>query len=120
MKKKLAEKIALYMCETGTDNTYYGTWSFEYKKIEELFNVKLNDKAINEITSALYQREEVLDVWGPKETGDNEFNVNFGTAYYDTSGDNSVDPNEYDEDAYWESRLKRYGRYVPVDALSFK
>lgn len=115
MEKKLVEEIALYMCEVGTASTYYGTWSFEYDEIEELFNVKLDAEAIDEITSALNQREEVLDVWGPEETGDDEFNVNFGTLYYDTSGDDSVDPDDYDEDAYWEGRLKRYGRYNPSD-----
>ena len=115
MEKKLAEKIALYMAEEGSYRTYYGTWSFDYDEIEERFNVKLDADAIDEITSALYRREEVLDVWGPEETGDDEFNVNFGTAYYDTSGDDSVDPDEYDADAYWEGRLKRYGRYNPAD-----
>ena len=115
MEKKLADKIALYMCEVGTDNTYYGTWSFDYEEVEKLFNVKLDADTIDEITSALCRREEVLDVWGPEETGGNEFNVNFGTAYYDTSADDSVDPDDYDEDAYWEGRLKRYGRYSPSD-----
>ena len=115
MEKNLAEKIALYMVETGTDNTFYGTWSFEYSEIEDRFHIKLDADAIDEITSALYQREEVLDVWGPEETGEEEFNVNFGTAYYDTSGDDSVDPDEYDEKAYWAGRLQRYGRYHPED-----
>lgn len=114
MKKGMAEEIARYMCEVGTYETTYGNWRFDYEEIETRFNVKLDDEAVDEITTALWQREEVLDVWGEEETGEkDEFDVNFGTAYYDTSGDDSVDPDEFDEDAYWEGRKQRYGRYTP-------
>lgn len=81
MEKALAKKIAAYMVNEGTENTSQGNWIFDHSEIEEIFNVKLDDEAIKQITDAILEHEEVEGVWGKEETGEDVFDINFWLDY---------------------------------------
>ena len=98
MKKDLVRNIANYMVDEGLYLTGDGTYSFYYEDIEELFQVILDKESVEDIVGEIMRtREEVLDVWGPEETGEEVFDLTFGTDYYD-SGEDDEEDEDWDDD----------------------
>lgn len=63
MKDKIKE-IAVYMVTEGCNSTTTGNYIFEFKEIEDKFNIKLNKDLIEEITSYAYQnnKNKIIEV----------------------------------------------------------
>ena len=82
MTKETARNIAELLVMHGMEMTTEGNWIYDFDEIEDLFEIKLDAESLEMIMAAIAEREEVLDVWGPKETGENVIDINFGTDYY--------------------------------------
>lgn len=85
ISKKQARNIANWMFREGTNNTTEGNWCFYYNEVEEYWGIKLDNESIDLITETLYSLYplQILDVWGKEETGEDVFDINFGTNYYE-------------------------------------
>lgn len=82
-KKDLIKYIAYYMYFMGTSKTNYGSYRFYFDTLAEEIgcDVAFLRENYDEICNILESHIGVIDVWGKEETGDECFDINFGTSF---------------------------------------
>lgn len=79
----LKERIAYYMFVEGTKNTTQANWTFYFTEISEEFKISTEqvEEMFEDIKDILLTNEDILDVWGPEETGEGVFDITFSSKY---------------------------------------
>lgn len=87
----LKERIAYYMFVEGIKNTTESNWTFYFTEISEEFHIPTEqvEEMFEDVSTILLSYPDVLDVWGPEETGEGVFDITFSSIYTE---------NWYDED----------------------
>ena len=109
MTNKTARNIANWMFREGTENTTQGNWCFYHDEVERIWDVKLDAESIDLITTWLCRLygNAILDVWGKEETGEDVFDINFGTWYYENDEDEGDEDDDEAGDECWDVVIAR-------------
>lgn len=89
----LEQQIANYMFFEGTKNTNQANWTFYFTEISEEFKIPTEqvEEMFNNIRNILLTNKDVLDVWGPEETGEGVFDITFSSKYSEDDYEEDID-----------------------------